>query len=305
MTRARAFVFTLNNPSSYANDHEVKPANWDKILDDVNKAWDRNMNLKIKFLMYGEEVAPTTGMPHMQGYVVFMNPRTLNGAIEAMNEFFFLVGGCNNHPHVEIARGDYNQNLEYCSKGGSLRRFGEAPAQGKRTNLADISQMLQDGSSIKDIAIEMPDLFIRYNRGILAMQALLFEKRTTQPTITWLWGATGVGKTRQVVERHRDSLYFKDQTKWWDGYTQQEAILIDDFNGQLPCKDLLRILDRYEYQGEIKGAHVQVNSPFIYITCDRPPSAFYEGIDLEQLVRRLDHVIHVKPVAGPSGVPRD
>lgn len=37
---------------------------------------------------------------------------------------------------------------------------------------------------------------------------------------TWLYGPAGSGKTREVTDRHSDgSLYDKDKSKFWNGYT--------------------------------------------------------------------------------------
>ena len=84
----------------------------------------------------------------------------------------------------------------------------------------------------------------------------------------------------------------KDGTPWWDGYTNQDVILIDDFDGKWPFRDLLRLLDRYPYQGQIKGGYVKINSPHIYITCEFPPADIYQpGNELNQIIRRLDIIL--------------
>jgi len=82
---------------------------------------------------------------------------------------------------------------------------------------------------------------------------------------------------------------------WWDGYEQQEAIIIDDFDGKWPYRDLLRLLDRYPYQGQFKGGYFKVNSPYIYITCEFAPSYFWQGNEYAQVFRRLKEVKYVPP----------
>jgi len=46
----------------------------------------------------------------------------------------------------------------------------------------------------------------------------------------WCYGAPGTGKSHYAREISGDSLYLKPQNKWFDGYTGQENILIDDFD---------------------------------------------------------------------------
>jgi len=53
-------------------------------------------------------------------------------------------------------------------------------------------------------------------------------------------------------------------------------------------------LDRYRYQGQVKGGYVNINSPFIYITCEHPPSYYWSGNELDQITRRLTSVLEIK-----------
>lgn len=43
----------------------------------------------------------------------------------------------------------------------------------------------------------------------------------------WIYGLPGVGKTRGVLAKY-SSLYEKDKSKYWNGYTNEEVVLIDD-----------------------------------------------------------------------------
>ena len=54
-TKSKSWCWTLNNYS----EEEVQ-----NIQDSV-----KNEKLGIKFLIFGKEVAPTTGTPHLQGYL--------------------------------------------------------------------------------------------------------------------------------------------------------------------------------------------------------------------------------------------
>lgn len=55
----------------------------------------------------------------------------------------------------------------------------------------------------------------------------VIPERETEKQCLWLWGKPGCGKTRYATA-HFKLAYKKLQNKWWDGYTGQEAVLLDD-----------------------------------------------------------------------------
>lgn len=91
---------------------------------------DRNA---VKYAIYQREVAPDTGREHWQGYVILNNPQRMTA-----------VKGVIGDPtaHLEIAKGNPEQNHKYCTKEES-RKEGTEPVeigqlvklgQGKREN---------------------------------------------------------------------------------------------------------------------------------------------------------------------------
>jgi len=82
---------------------------------------------------------------------------------------------------------------------------------------------------------------------------------------------------------------------WWDGYRWQRFVIADDFRKDF-CKfpQLLRMLDKYEFQVQVKGGYVQLLAKVIVITCAFHPTELYDGIneDVNQLLRRIDVVRH-------------
>jgi hypothetical protein len=86
--------------------------------------------------------------------------------------------------------------------------------------------------------------------------------------------------------------------KWWDGYEQQPAVIIDDYRRDFSTfAELLRLLDRYPHRVEKKGASIQFNSSTIIITTPKPPEETWAGRteeDLAQLMRRITEVREFK-----------
>lgn len=232
------------------------------------------------YIVVGKELGEEK-TPHLQGYVEwgrsvrFQTLKKLNGRI-----------------HWEKRMGTPDQAATYCKKEGNFWESGLISEQGKRSDLEQVVDMIKNKKSKDEIAENFGSTFVKYHKGIECLINSMQKDRTEPPFVTWLWGKAGTGKTRTPVEKHV-SHYIKDGTMWWNGYQQDEAIIIDDFDGHWPYRDLLRLLDRYKYQGQTKGGYVKINSPYIYITCEYPPSHFWSGNELDQVLRRINSVAEV------------
>lgn len=238
-------------------------------------------NWEAKYIIFGYEKGES-GTPHIQGYVEWKNARKLS-----------TLKNLNDRIHWEARKGSAFQASEYCKKEGNIWEKGIMSNQGKRSDLDSVVESINDGNSLAIIASTNPQQFIKYHKGIEKLLSLTrFSDRTTKPYIEWRYGKSGTGKTRYCIEKHPNH-YIKDGTMWWDGYTQNEAIIIDDFDGNWPYRDLLRLLDYYKYQGQFKGGYIPINSPFIYITCEFPPEYFWSDNKLTQILRRCDVISEV------------
>lgn len=261
--KASRWCFTINN--------------YDE--DDINRVIALGCSEKTKYMIFGFEKGEQ-GTPHIQGYVYFdRGTRTF----KTMQKL--LIGA-----HIEVAKGSPESNKDYCSKEGEFFELGELTKQGQRT---DIEQLKEDMNLPMDEIMQRHfGSFLRYNRGIKEAKYVMQKHRTVKPIVYWVYGPTGVGKTHFAIKLG-SSYYIKNNTKWWDGYEQEEVIILDDFDAKWPFRDLLMLLQEYRYQGQTKGGHVKINSKYIVITCDRPPGELYNQLEeheLSQLLRRIDHV---------------
>lgn len=133
---SKRWTFTLNNYTG----------------DDIKNICSSNSSY-----IFGEEVAPTTGTPHLQGYIEFKNK------VRPMGVFN------NSNFHWEKARGTRQDNIKYCGKDGKVY-----------TNMLDaeplnvITDLYEWQQDLLKIALEKPD----------------------DRSIYWIWEDVGnVGKT--------------------------------------------------------------------------------------------------------------
>lgn len=137
--------------------------------------------------------------------------------------------------------------------------------------------------------------------------------------MVWIYGAAGLGKSRLglAYAKHRCGedyyVHMAGPLKWWDGYEGQQCVVLDDFRRR-QLKEaggfsyLLRILDRYDVDVEVKGGSRRANWSLVIITGQRSPIDEFtykdanneERVeeDIAQLIRRLAHVIELRVVGG-------
>lgn len=122
----------------------------------------------------------------------------------------------------------------------------------------------------------------------------------TERLVYVYYGRTGTGKSRRAWEEagmdafpkgNQLTLTLDPNTKFWDGYRNQEHVVIDEFRGTISIAHLLRWLDRYPVIVEIKGSSTSFCARKIWITSNLDPREWYPDLDQETkeaLLRRLN-----------------
>jgi Putative viral replication protein len=114
--------------------------------DQIKALYDDSL---ITYVLYGIEIAPTTGWKHLQIYVEMSVRRTY----AAMMKYFPKA-------HVEQRRGSQSQAIEYCKKDietGGVISLGERIRQGKRNDLKEIINEIENGKPLKKLLAEAVD----------------------------------------------------------------------------------------------------------------------------------------------------
>jgi Putative viral replication protein/RNA helicase len=245
------YCFTLNN---YTAEDEARIQQF--------------CNEKAAYAIYGREIAPTTGTPHLQGYVHLKSKMRFNAFKAAIGQT----------AHIEPAKGSDQQNFEYCSKSEDFFEVGEKTTQGKRTDLSEAVDTLKETGCLKRLAEEHPEAYIRYHRGFESWKARVMPTvpRNSKTRVHVFVGPPGTGKSRAATDAAEGSVFRKHKGEWWDGYEADDTVIIDDFYGWIAHCELLRICDRYPHKVPIKGAFREFVAKDIFITSNKPISEWYD-----------------------------
>lgn len=272
MSRSRAWLFTLNN------------------YTDGDEAVIRS--LSAVYLCYGHEVAPSTGTPHLQGYVYLQHAKSMT-AVKAM----FAPA----QPHFERANGTPAQNRAYCSKEDTTDFYevGELPRQGKRSDLERVRSAIVAEPQITEEKLfdeHFPPM-VRYHRSIMRYKAIKQPSRDFKTEVFWFSGPTGTGKSRDAFGLHPHAYSKSTRSKWWDGYDGQDVVIIDDLRPRdFEFTFLLQLFDRYPLLVEVKGGTLKFTSRKIIVTTSMSLEEFSLiaasiSEDPQQLVRRVEHQV--------------
>ncbi len=307
--RSRRWGGTVNN---YTGEQENNFRYW---CDEVARNSPRAQREDIEYICFGKEKAPTTGTPHLQFYIQFKKNK-LKTAEYIMRNIF-----CSFAMNIERYNGSSLQNKLYCSKtrpedtepNEEFYEGGEAKEdsnQGKRTDIDDLKELI-----INDPLQNLEDLFMgeyfvtyhRYEAGLMRVLSTVMKRKMQKGElprcngckVEWIYGATGVGKSRYAYRdigqnMYNGYLHSQNVFKWWDGYKNHQLVIIDDFQpSNFKFRELLTIMDRNLHTVEVKhGTALLIANHFI-VTSDKPPWELYaktaseNNNKLNQLIRRL------------------
>ncbi len=182
MSASRNFCFT-------AFDMEVEP--------EFNEDF-------MRYLVYGMEVAPTTGRLHWQGFVQFLQPVRPSGVSKKLD----MKGA-----HVERMRGTAKQAADYCKKEGKFEEKGKlCKGQGQRNDIGAAVDAIRSGVSDMELIMDHGNTFVKYNHGLKDVRRVCMKaaaRRFRKIKVHVRWGPAGIGKTRGVMEAYEPHEVFK------------------------------------------------------------------------------------------------
>lgn len=290
--RARSYVFTINN---YTDDQ---------------CAFIKSTlvhNKRVKYLFIGKEIAPTTGTPHLQGFVHWTDARPKDAAMKDISPSrSFWIKPADGTPH---------ESKKYCGKDGAWISVGTPPRVWSKdkvpedeggnvkpvpinTQLEDVKSAVMDGKRMTNLYDEHFPMMCRYRSGVMGLydhNRMYVPK--PKPTVYTLWGPTFCGKSEwvsRVFGLPSHDVYWATMNAggklWCGGYDQQVAFVIDEFNPyHMDVNFFKQLLDKYSCMLEAKGQQFPMTSKYIILTSNYDPSGWYRDPFIENQADDLNY----------------
>ncbi len=181
--------------------------------------------------------------------------------------------------------------------------FGECPVekQGRRNDITKLYQMIKDGMSDFEIIEECPKYLMHLEKINKVREMILYEENKDKwrdLEVTYIWGITGTGKTRSVMDKYGYSNVFRvtDYLHPFDGYRGQDIIVFEEFRSSLTMDSMLKLLDGYPVEMPARYANKGAYFTKVYIITNidirnqYPNIQEYEPMTWDAFLRRIQKI---------------
>ena len=262
---SREYQITINNPVDKGYTHEQIKT----ILDEFS----------LVYACFCDEIGLENGTPHTHIFLIAKN----GVMFDTVQKRFYGA-------HIEPARGTNLDNYNY------IRKIGERYENKKETNLADtfeeigtlpkdrkegstlseeIYEMIENGCTPYEIIKEHPSAYTQIpniERVISLFNAEKLKNTYRKLEVIYIWGQTGVGKTRYVLDKYGYTNVYRvtNYENPFDGYKNEDVILFDEFRSSLKIADMLTYLDGYPINLPCRYADKPAAFTKVYIISNIP-----------------------------------
>ena len=205
--------------------------------------------------------------------------------------------------HCEMCKGTAQENRDYVFKEGKWlnsekgttnhkdthREWGDLPVerQGKRNDLDDLYDMILSGMTTNEIIKDNPSYMLQIEKIEKVRQVILEDKYKDlfrEMDVTYIWGLTGSGKTRGVMEKYGYSNVYRvtDYIHPFDAYRGQDVVLFEEFRSSLYIDDMLKYLDGYPVEFPARYSNRQACFSKVYFATNIDLRCQYPNIQKEQ-----------------------
>ncbi len=258
------------------------------------------------------EVAPKTGKVHLQGAVWYPTPRTLGGVKKKWPGAHLIPADgtpAESRTYCTKVESRLVGKRAWAYEGGVMpmqvslgrvNRQGEwvgAPIlplkfKGARTDVRELLAFAKC-HSMTQCWEEYPEAMFRSHRSVMAYKTAMVNKQTARPDVYVYYGDTETGKSWRCMigasggkgsdPGDRDFYVMNTPTNaacvpWMDGYDGEEDVILEDFDGSIHYRILLRMLDQYRLKMQVKGGMVEFCAKRIWISSNKHPREWYDPI---------------------------
>jgi hypothetical protein len=289
-SKSRKWQITINNPVEKGYTHE-------RIREELSKF------KSIEYWVMSDEVGEE-GTYHTHVFAAF------NSCVR-----FSTVKSRFSGAHYEMANGTSQQNKDYVFKEGKWEKdkkketnlietheeYGSMPIerQGARNDLEDLYAMIKEGMSNYDIIEQNPAYMFSIDKIEHCRQ--IVKENTYKNTFrnvetTYIFGTTGTGKTRGVMELYGYENVFRvtDYLHPFDNYKGQDIVVFEEFRSSLRIQDMLNYLDGYPLELPCRYANKIACFTKVFLISNISLAEQYESIQAEYpetwkaLLRRIN-----------------
>lgn len=238
---------------------------------------------KCVFLIYGLETG-SSGTPHIQGYLYFKS----GSPFTRVKKQFPTA-------HIEAAGGTPLENATYCRKEGSYFEFGVLPAKGARNDIHAFVLKVQSAESKigeMDLLLDHSSLVCRYPLFVDRVQRAFHPPEALNKLDNyWYYGPPGTGKT--VGAKLLGSHFVKAPNKWFDGYTDQDVLIVEDIapeNARFLGWFLKMWADYSPFTAQVKGSSMFIRPKIVVVTSNYSIDEMgWDKVTTQAIRRRFEH----------------
>lgn len=247
--------------------------------------WSPQLPSGVTWVKGQQEIGHGTGFHHWQTVVGFSRAVRLAAVKKAFG------ARCHAEPTRSSSAEEYVYKEDSAVPGTRFELGKKALKRNSQKDWDLIKKQAQQGNFA-----EIPsDVYVRYYRTLKEIKRDHMVKPADLEDVcgTWFWGPPGVGKSTRARILYPGA-YDKPCNKWWDGYQEQEAVLIDDFdkNHKVLGHHLKIWSDKFAFVAETKGGALNIRPKKIVVTSNYNIEDIFEDEELVKALKRRFEVVY-------------
>lgn len=258
------------------------------------------------YIVWQGEMCPKTLRPHYQGYLE-LPTKKLGSALKSLM--------CPTI-HLETRTRTQKAAIAYCKKEETQivppTEHGAPMSQGSRSDLHCVISHLLQGKKLDPWDPEHARAIVLRGPGLKTLEQRLLAARGAIPRedlrVTVMLGPPRVGKST-LVRTEADAKGWSIYTaalpcpsggRWFDGYTDQDIFLIEDYEGDIKFRPFLQMLDKWPCELPGRGGDRQALYTQVYITTNVKPEMWYPTLTAEQRLPLIERIHRICTFTAPG-----